>query len=135
MASGNVELVRSIYASWQRGDYLSSAEWAHPDIELVIADGPAPGSWTGLAGMADAVRDWLGGWKDYRTEPEEFRDVDDERVLVLIRRIGRGKRSGIDLGKMRAEGAGVFHVRDGKVIKLVNYWDREHALADLGLSE
>ena len=31
--SANVELVRSIHGAWERGDY-SSAEWAHPHIEL-----------------------------------------------------------------------------------------------------
>jgi ketosteroid isomerase-like protein len=39
--SANVEVVRSIYADWERGDY-GSVEWAHPEIEYVIADGPAP---------------------------------------------------------------------------------------------
>jgi hypothetical protein len=31
-------------------------------------------------------------------------------------------------------GATVFHIRDGQVLKLVVYFDREHALADLGLT-
>jgi hypothetical protein len=47
--SANVELVRSIIDAWERGDY-SSAEWAHPEIEFVWADGPDPSVRTGLPG-------------------------------------------------------------------------------------
>jgi ketosteroid isomerase-like protein len=31
MSRQNVEIVRSIFAAWERGDY-SSVEWAHPEI-------------------------------------------------------------------------------------------------------
>ena len=68
--SANVELVRSIYADWERGDF-GSAEWADPEIEYLVVDGPEPSRWTGLAGMAQGWRDWLRAWEDFRAEPEE----------------------------------------------------------------
>jgi ketosteroid isomerase-like protein len=132
--SANLDLVRSIYADWERGDY-SSAEWAHPEIEYVRAEGPAAGTWTGLAGMAEGVRDFLSAWEHYRVEAEEFRELDDERVLAFDHRSGRGRVSGLELGQMRTQSAHVFHVRDGKVTKLAAYSDRDRALADLGLED
>jgi ketosteroid isomerase-like protein len=64
----------------------------------------------------------------------EFRELDDERVLVLAHRTGRGKTSGVELGQVRTKTAQLFHVRDGKVTRFVTYWERERALSDLGLS-
>ena len=132
--SANLDLVCSIYAGWERGDF-SGNEWAHPDIDFVIADGPEPGSWSGLAGMAEGFRSAVSGWDDFRAEAEEYRELDDGRVLVLLRAgSGRGKMSGLEIGQMRTRGANVFHIRDGKVTRLVIYLDRERARADLGLS-
>ena len=131
--SANLDLVRSIIATWERGDF-SSAEWADPEIEYVWADGPSPGSWTGLARMAEAWRDYLSTWEEYRTVVDEYRELDDERVLVLYAFFGRGKASGLEVGQMRGKIAGLFHLREGKVVKLVAYFDRERAFADLGLA-
>jgi ketosteroid isomerase-like protein len=132
MASENLDLVRSIFAAWQRGDF-SSAEWAHPEIEFVIADGPAPGSYKGLAEMAAGWRESLSAWEDFRAEQvDEYYELDGERVLALQRFSVRGKTSGLDL--QQARGANLFHLRRGKVTRLALYWDRERALADLGLA-
>jgi ketosteroid isomerase-like protein len=131
--SANLDLVRSIYAAWERGDF-DSAEWASPEIEFVFADGPSPGRWKGLVGMAEANRDWLSAWADVRQEVDAYREIDAECVLVLHRFGARGKRSGLDLEQMRREGAGLFHVRDGEVVRIVHYFDRDRALADLGLA-
>jgi ketosteroid isomerase-like protein len=134
MASANVELVRSIYAGWERGDY-SATDWADPAIEAVSADGPVTGSSKGLAGMADLTRDFLSAWEEYRTEADEYRELDTERVLVLSKFLARGKRSGLELGQIQTKGAALFNIRNGKVIKVVRYWDRERALSELGLKE
>ena len=134
MSQENVEVVRSIYAAWERGDY-SSAEWAHPEIGLVIADGPTPGSWTGVPAILEVWRETLSLFEGLRAEADEYRAVDDERVLVLMRFGGRGRTSGLEVGQMQAKGANVFHVRGGKVTRLVLYWDRGRAFADVGLEE
>jgi ketosteroid isomerase-like protein len=133
MTSANLDLVRSICAEWERGDF-GSADWAHPDIEFVIADGPDPGSWTGLAGMAEALHNILSVWEGLSGEVEEYRELDAERVLVLSRRSGRAKTSGLELERMRTKGAQLFHVRGGRVTRFVTYWEVERALADLGLA-
>jgi ketosteroid isomerase-like protein len=83
--------------------------------------------------MAKALRDTLSAWEDIRVEADEFRDLDGERVLVLHHFSGRGKASGRELGQMRSQGAYLFYLRDGKVTKLVGYWERGRARADLGL--
>jgi ketosteroid isomerase-like protein len=134
MSQENVRLVRSVFAAWQRGDY-NSTEWAHPEIEFVIIEGPTPGTWTGVAGMAEGWRDVLSAWDGARSEVDEYRELDDERVLVLFRYMGRGKTSGLELGETRSKGASVVHVHDGRVTRIFHYFDSERALSDLGLSE
>ena len=128
--SANLNLVRSIYAAIERGDFGSS-EWADPDIERVVVDGPEPGTFTGLAGLAEGMRTVFRDMEDVRAEAEECRELDAERVLVLTYGVGRGKRSGVPVD---ARGAEVFELHDGKVIRIVVYNDRDRAFADLGLA-
>ena len=134
MSRENVELVRSIYADWERGDF-SSAEWAHPEIEYGSTDGPAPGVLSGKAEMAEDFRRWLNAWEGFRLGAEEYRDLDGERVLVLDRASGRGKTSGLDLEQIQSAGAWLFHVSDGRVTRMVRYMDRKDAFEAVGLSE
>ena len=134
MSQENMAVVRSICAAWDRGDYDSVA-WAHPDIEFIVVDGPSPGTWTGLAGMVEGWRAWLSAWEDFRQEADEYREVDDERVLVSFRCSGRGKTSGLDLAQIHPQMAGIFHVREGRVTRFVGYIDWARALEAVGLRE
>ena len=132
MSQENLDLVRSIHAPFARGDF-SATEWAHPEIEFVFADGPSPGRWTGVAAATEAWSDFLSAWEEFRIEIDEYRELDGERVLALGHRTGRGKTSGLEVEQTAA--VGLFHLHAGKVTRLVFYFDRDRALADLGLSE
>ena len=133
MASRNAELVRSIFSDWERG-HVTTAEWADPKIEYMLVDGPAPGKWTGMSGLWQGWSSVLEAWEELHFDAEEYRELDGERVLVLHRWTGRGKASGVDLGDVQAKAATLFHIREGKVTRLVGYFERDRALADLGLA-
>jgi ketosteroid isomerase-like protein len=85
--------------------------------------------------MARFLRDQLNAWEDARARADEYRVLDDERVLVLYTYNARGKTSGLEGGLRGTRPANLFHVRDGKVTRWVQYWDRDRALADLGLKD
>ena len=134
--SANLDLVRSIFTAWERGDFFSSGEWADPEIELVQADGPEPSRATGLAEMATTWRKRLNVIADVRVEVEKYRKLDDTYLLVLVRARGVAKTSGIDLDQIGGERTALLvSLRDRKVTRLVAYFDRDRALADLRLKD
>jgi ketosteroid isomerase-like protein len=128
--SDNLELVHAIYADWERGDF-SRSEWADPEIEFVITEGPNPGTWKGLEAMSRRYGEWLREWTDFRAEPEQFIVGEHDWILVLVRNFGRGRTSGYEFEQRSV--ANLFEFREGTVIRFVLYFDRDRARADLGL--
>jgi hypothetical protein len=66
--SENLDLVRSLYRDhFECGEFFGPAEWAHPEIECVLVDGPAPDSGSGVAGMARVWKGSLAAYEDSGT--------------------------------------------------------------------
>jgi ketosteroid isomerase-like protein len=128
MSQENVEIVRSIYAAWAKGDF-SSVEWADVDIEFGM---PGEAPCRGVEAMGRRWGDFLKSWEGVATVPEAFRDEGD-RVLVLHEFRGQGKRSGIPAADF--SGACVFTLKEGKVVRLRLYAHRSEALDAVGLRE
>jgi hypothetical protein len=132
--SANLDLVRSIYADWERGDY-SHGEWVHPAYAWAWADGPEPSRWKGWAEAREDTRDLLRTFAAFHIEVDDCRELDDGRILVLWRYCAHGKTSGLDATRVPEDGAYLFELDDGKVRRLAFYAEGKHALADLGLEE
>jgi hypothetical protein len=129
--SENLDLVRSIYADWERGNFTRD-DWADPSIELVRPESLDGAALKGREASSGGWREWLDAWSDFRAEAHDYRVLDSERVLVLGRMRGVGRLSGTSTA---TETANLFHIRDRKVVQLILYSNRDRALADLGLAE
>jgi len=138
--SENLDLVRSIFADWERGDWFGPLmrSRAHPEIEFVrVGEGPdtgvgGRGSWIGPDKAMRSWSDYLSAWEALGITADEYRELDGERLLVLTRIRGKGKTSGLQVNHATAV---LFQMREDKVKQLAIYWDRDQALADLSLKE
>jgi ketosteroid isomerase-like protein len=126
VAPGNADLLRPIYEDWGRGNWRPRFDVYDPHMEWGWSD-----EFPGLAGVHEDHADpnprlltWLSGWEHWRAEAEHFLEMDDH-VVVLARYFGRGKGSGIEIEQ---EGAHVFELRDGKVVRLEIFASREKAV-------
>jgi ketosteroid isomerase-like protein len=89
MSQENVEIVRSVYAGWSRGDF-SEGDAFDPQVEFEMVDWPEAGSSRGLDAMRRTWRGALSAWEDFRAEPGEFLAIGDQ-VVVLTHVCARGQ--------------------------------------------
>ena len=144
MSQTNVDLVVSLQpardvdlAQLLRDDAMAQASGTalaplmHPDFEAVMMD-PLRGETTyrGIDGLREAWLDWLSPWETYRTEIEEARDLGD-RVLLLVRDFGRPEGS---TQEVALNGAAVWTVREGKIVRAEFHSDRTKAVEAVGLA-
>jgi ketosteroid isomerase-like protein len=83
--------------------------------------------------VASALEELGAAFDDFQAEPEEIIDLDDGRLLALVRLSGRGRSSGTPFD---VTGAHLFTpARDGRLLRFEAYFDRAKALEAAGLSE
>jgi uncharacterized protein len=70
-------------------------------------------------------------WEEHQSEVQGIRAIDDERVLALSVEHFRG-RDGIELAQPCGS---VYTLRDGKIVRLQSFWERQNALKAAGLAD
>ena len=98
--------------------------------EVPMLDQPE-GAFRGHYGVADFFRRWLGTWDHYRIDLEQAREMSDGRIFTLFIERARGKGSGVEV---QMKPAGIWTVREGKVVHYRGFLDRADALREAGLA-
>ena len=129
MSAENVEIVRRAYLNpAPLTDAAPMAPDAEFDFTAVYPDQPV------LRGI-DAMRSFrdAGPWgRSQRFQPERYLDVDDDRVLVLVRAIATGRGSGVSVETRIAH---EITIRGGVIVRVKVHRGHSEALKALGLSE
>ena len=143
MSQTDVDLIRSLMPPPQtdlvallRDDRLFDRlvkpieEFIDPEVESVaVWQGGA--THTGIEGFRRLWLDWLEPWATYHTYVDQL--IDAGGCVVALAR-DRGERPDVQ-GEFDIMAGSTWEIRDGKVVRVVFYGNREDALAAAGIQE
>src|SRR5688500_13676838 len=127
----NVDTVRAILDTFNRGDMHGFLDLCDPDIEWDLSERLIdPEKYRGHEGVKRFFAQQLEAWEEAPLmEAEELIDA-GEQVVAFVRVHGRGKGSGAAVDARIAQ---VWTIHRGKATRLKYYGDRTRALNSVGL--
>ena len=135
MTHENLELARRVYEVLTDGvneptfQALIDEELIDPAAELDLSTAYPDGPVVRLATLSEFLDGQPWG-RSARLEPESFRAVGSDRVLVFLRLRGTGSGSGVEVeGRL----AHLVTLRDRRVLRVESYTDLDKALEAAGL--
>jgi|SRR5271165_177600 len=133
MSQSSLELAKRVIDAFNRRDVDAIFECVNPDVEWFPAMSVTfGGGLRGREGIESYVREVSDTWEEYRVVGQDFRDLGEDRVLVLSRVEARGAGSG---GLVDTEMGQVFDSCDGRIARVRTYLDHGQALKAVGLAE
>jgi ketosteroid isomerase-like protein len=138
MSSESLAVVQAVIDATERRDWNAVYSRYAPDIVFdftrsgndVFAAFVEPGGvFHGHDAWRTAMRAWNEAWRVHRYRHEGLFDADD-RVVHLLSQWVVGRRTGLEFTMSYAH---VWTVRDGLIVRMDTYDDREQALRDAGL--
>jgi len=131
-SDANIDLLRNLQEAFNRGDLRSALEAFDPEAEWQQArEDPDAETLHGTGAIRRLWESWREAYPDIRIEGDEI-IMAGERVFVWVRITGHGAASGIE---MAMEEAYVYTFRDGRIVRLEDYFDRQEGLRAAGISD
>jgi ketosteroid isomerase-like protein len=121
----NLEIVREMLADYIPGNYEAAVPAFAQDVEVVTS----LERFHGHSGVVEEAQRWEEMWLDYRFEVKDLIAAGD-KVVLLYYQVGKSKESGVEV----EERAGwVYTLREGKIVRVEMFQDRETALLAAGV--
>jgi len=135
MSEENVEALKRGFDAFNRRDLEANLEELDPEVvqhlSLFTMLGGQLTVYRGHDGVRELYRDLGDGFAEIRVEIREIRDVGD-RVVAIGQLRGRGRVSGAEV---QSPIGYVVELRDGKAIRIDDFFNPGEALEAAGLSE
>jgi ketosteroid isomerase-like protein len=134
MTAQNVEIVRRSTEAFAAGDVETAMAALDPQIEWHATVGGIDEGRVahGHQEVIEAFMDYFETWERLELRAEEFFDAGDEDVVVFWHEVAKGRKSGV---VVETDTGTIQTVRDGKIVRVRSYMDREQALQVAGLSD
>jgi ketosteroid isomerase-like protein len=128
MSETNVDVIRRLFDSYSRGDYVGAADCLAPDVVYEVGqEMPA----IGRDSVQEMWERWDTAWDEMETVPEEFVAAGDN-VFVTVHYSARGRGSGIRYHERLFD---VYTLRDGMCVRKLEFRRRSEALEAAGIEE
>jgi ketosteroid isomerase-like protein len=130
----NVEIARRSFEAWQNDDYETWIALQDADVEYLgaVERRLGQGIYRGHKGASELWNLWRREVEGFWIESEEIRDLGDGRILHLGQMGFRGSASGAKVGSQLAL---VITLRDGKIVRSMDFTSHHDALKAAGLEE
>jgi uncharacterized protein len=123
----NIALVREMSDVFNRRDIGALLALLDPDVEWIPIMAMLEGRvYRGHDGVCEWIEHLSTDWELFETHQEQFREIGD-RVLILGHWRARARASGVELEGQPA--SWLVDIRDGKIVRLQTFTDRQEALA------
>jgi uncharacterized protein len=129
----DVELVKSAFETWNRGEIDAFVNYTSEDVAWLEVSGRPEGGATERLGrerLREGLKSLFDAWESYHIDAERIEEAGD-RVVAIVREVGRGRASGVEID---GRWGYLITVKNGEMVRIEAYRDAGQALRMAGLA-
>jgi ketosteroid isomerase-like protein len=129
----DVELVKSAFETWNRGEIDAFVNYTSEDVAWLEVSGRPEGGATDRHGrerLREGLKSLFDAWESYRIDAERIEEAGD-RIVAIVREVGKGRASGVEVD---GRWGYLITVKNSEMVRIEAYRDAGQALRVAGLA-